>query len=603
MLGQGGFGITYMAVQTNLSRKVAVKEFFMKDCCEREADSSRVSIPTQSNRNLVDRFREKFIREAKMIASLDHHHIVRIFDVFEENETAYYVMEILPGGSLSDAVEREGPMSEQGALSYIKQVASALEYIHQRNTVHLDVKPSNILFNTHGEAVLIDFGVSKHYDNAGEQTSTTPVGISKGYAPLEQSLNGDVSQFKPSTDIYALGATLYYLVTGTVPPEASIVNEDGLERPAGLSNRMWQIIEKAMRPRRKDRPQTISEFLKLLDNKPDPQPSKTECDKTVIVHKPAPAIIPQRTAQTNSSSFMESIRNLTGLSNIQLLAFFAGIVAAIIIVALIISNKNNTERTEKAKVKEVPTIVSKKVDTTVKPSQLPTQPTSQTKKVATPDQTQTAPPTNKTVTTNSYTKTSLDHEWVDLGLSVKWATCNVGASFPSDNGYYFAWGETVMKSRFTWENHKFRISGLAYNTIIWSKYNSVEGRGTVDNKTRLEMQDDAARANWGGQWRMPTIAEWKELLSNCSWAWTTQDGTNGYLVSGNGKSIFLPAAGFWHNGDVVEEINSKGYYWASTYNTENELSAYSADDIVFSSTFHHTNYNPRYWGLTIRPVR
>ena len=263
-LGQGGFGITYLAEQVALKKKVAIKEFFMKDCCERDDGTGSVRVGTGSQRNLVKKFRGKFIREAQMIAGLDHPGIVQVTDVFEENDTAYYVMENLPSGSLSEIVKRDGPLPESEALRYIRQVADALAYLHQRNTVHLDVKPSNILLNAKGQAVLIDFGISKHYDDSGEQTSSTPVGISKGFAPLEQGRSGDVSQFKPSTDIYALGATLFFLLTGKTPPEASIVNEDGLERPAGISDGIWTAIETAMRPRRIDRPKSIPEFLGLL---------------------------------------------------------------------------------------------------------------------------------------------------------------------------------------------------------------------------------------------------------------------------------------------------------------------------------------------------
>ena len=284
-LGQGGFGITYEAEQVLLRRKVAVKEFFMKDCCEREDATSRVTVGTGSQRALVEKFRGKFIREAQMIAGMEHPHIIRVTDVFEENGTAYYVMDYLPGGSLVDQVKRNGPLSEDKAEKYIRQVADALNYIHSQNTVHLDVKPSNILLNAKGEAILIDFGISKHYDDSGDQTSSTPVGISKGYAPLEQGRDGDVSQFKPSTDIYALGATLYYLLSGIVPPEASIVNEDGLTKPQGISGRIWEGIEKAMRPRRKDRPQDIDGFLALLDGNSKSEYLEDDEDKTVFIAK------------------------------------------------------------------------------------------------------------------------------------------------------------------------------------------------------------------------------------------------------------------------------------------------------------------------------
>lgn len=290
VLGQGGFGITYEAEQVMLRRRVALKEFFMKDCCERDDATSRVTVGTGSQRELVEKFRGKFIREAQMMAGMDHPNVVRVLDVFEENETAYYVMENLAGGSLKAKVEAQGPLSEAEAERYIREVADALAYIHSLNTVHLDVKPSNILLNSRGEAVLIDFGISKHYDSAGEQTSSTPVGISKGYAPLEQGRDGDVSQFRPSTDIYALGATLYYLVSGQTPPEASIAAEDGIPRPVGLSDRLWHAIEQSMKPFRRNRPQDIPAFLALLtpvkkaeSPKPEPPKAKTDSDDETTV--------------------------------------------------------------------------------------------------------------------------------------------------------------------------------------------------------------------------------------------------------------------------------------------------------------------------------
>ena len=157
-----------------------------------------------------------------MIASLDRApHIVRIYDIFEENETAYYVMEFVEGGSLDTLVKTSGPLPEARAFELIMQTAQALNSLHQRQTMHLDVKPANILLRKdeqgHDDIVLIDFGVSKHYDQKGHQTTTTPVGYSKGFAPLEQYREGGVQAFSPTTDIYSLGATLYFLLTGKAP--------------------------------------------------------------------------------------------------------------------------------------------------------------------------------------------------------------------------------------------------------------------------------------------------------------------------------------------------------------------------------------------------
>lgn len=270
VLGQGGFGITYLAIQGGLERTVAIKEFFMREACSRTSDSRSVTLGTEGNRETVDRYRQKFLKEARSIARLNHPHIVRIIDVFEENGTAYYVMEYVAGGSLSDRVGRQGALSEPEATRYIRQVADALNYIHTQRMTHLDVKPANIMLTDKDEAVLIDFGLAKQYDSAtGHQTSSTPVGISEGYAPLEQYMQGGVGEFSPETDVYALGATYYKLLTGQTPPSASTVNEDGLPleplKSRGVSPQVITAITHAMEGRRRDRPKTVAEFLAEFD--------------------------------------------------------------------------------------------------------------------------------------------------------------------------------------------------------------------------------------------------------------------------------------------------------------------------------------------------
>lgn len=291
VLGQGGFGITYVAEQVGLGRKVAIKEFFMRDLCNRDTDTSYVSVPSVGSRELVDKFRAKFVKEARMIAAMEDSHIIRIHDVFEENGTAYYVMEYLPGGSLKDSIPAGG-FPESVALGYVRQIADALRYIHEeKHVLHLDVKPSNVLVRKSGEVVLIDFGISKHYDDAGGyQTSSTPGGVSRGYAPLEQYNAGGVSQFTPATDIYSLGAVLYTLVSGQTPPEANVIFNDGLpELPAKVSGNVKAAITAAMQPRRPDRPQTIAAFMSMLDVRgadvpptPQPQPVNPEPEDTVL---------------------------------------------------------------------------------------------------------------------------------------------------------------------------------------------------------------------------------------------------------------------------------------------------------------------------------
>ncbi len=267
-IGRGGFGITYLAEQVMAKRRVCIKEFFPKDYYKRDGDTGALTISSDGFAESMNKFKAKFVKEAQTIAALDHHNIIPIYDVFEENNTAYYVMEYIDGVSLSSIVKESGALSEDVAVGYIKQIASALEHIHELQIMHLDVKPGNIMVRTKDDrAILIDFGLSKHYDeNSGEATSTTPVGVSHGYAPIEQYKQGGVNRFSPETDIYSLGATLYYLVTGSVPPSATDVGEDGLPAlPKHLSSSLCRTIEKSMFYWRKDRPQSINDFLALLD--------------------------------------------------------------------------------------------------------------------------------------------------------------------------------------------------------------------------------------------------------------------------------------------------------------------------------------------------
>ena len=188
------------------------------------------------------------------------------------------------------------------------------------------------------------------------------------------------------------------------------------------------------------------------------------------------------------------------------------------------------------------------------------------------------------------------HEYVDLGLSVKWATCNVGASKPEEYGDYFARGETTPKSTYEWSTYKYCNGSLDSLT----KYNTKSSYGIVDNKTTLELSDDAARANWGGSWRMPTRAEQDELREKCTWTWTTQNGVKGYKVTSriNGNSIFLPAAGFC-DGSSLYRAGSGGYYWSSSLYTDIPYYAY---ELNFYSYIVYRNYYYRYYGLSVRPV-
>ena len=492
VLGNGTFGITYLATIPvrgslgSLEMKVAVKEFFMKDVCSRRADGS---LQEMTQGGLVYNYAIKFRREAENLSRLDHPQIVRVLDVFTANNTVYYAMEFVEGENLNEYLKEYGRMSESEAVSCIRSIAAPLEYMHEHKMLHLDLKPGNVMRrSSDGKCVLIDFGLSKYYADNGEPESSTNIGMgTPGYAPIEQAQAGKNRQVYPTLDIYALGGTFYKLLTGEAPPEASELL-DGFPREkllypdSGISVPVADAIEKAMSPRRIDRPQSVRDFLMLLE---EPDPSVTAS-----------------VAESEDTDFSEQSARGGHISE------------------------------------KIPYEADKRTTGTIN-----------------------------------------GHEWVDLGLSVKWATCNVGASSPSDYGNYYAWGETRTKSKYTEGDTSIRIVNI----------------GDISGDSRY----DAACVNWGGTWRLPTEAEVQELIDKCTWTWTSQGGHNGYRVTGpNGNSIFLPAAGY-RGGTSLYSAGDSGFYWSSI---PYESYARRACYLSFYGSGHLLYWNYRYYGQCVRPV-
>lgn len=288
VLGQGGFGITYKAVWAtkieNVPVKIyfAVKEFFMSDSCERAGENNSKVIYSTPVKNKVEESRRDFISEATRLNSLskDHPSIVRVNEVFESNNTAYYVMEFLEGGSVRNYVRQNGPLNEKEALEIILPVIDAVETLHQSKITHLDIKPDNIMLKPSSDGgttpVLIDFGLSKHYDSKGNPTSTIrAVGISAGYAPMEQYTG--ITTFTPQADVYGLGATLYYLLVGRDPAIASDIRPDIIEKalPENTSPVVRQAILDAMKMFKNERTQSAADFAANL-RKPSPKKEKRQ---------------------------------------------------------------------------------------------------------------------------------------------------------------------------------------------------------------------------------------------------------------------------------------------------------------------------------------
>ena len=270
VLGQGSFGITYVANVRLKGRlgaiestaTVAIKEFFLRDVSSRNG----LRVFSVSDSTLCSDYRRDFLREAQNLSRLDNDHIVKVLETIEENDTVYYVMEYLSGGNLDQHILSHGKLSCREALDIAIQIGEALKCMHAQHMLHLDLKPLNVMRGEDGHIVLIDFGLSKCFGADGQPESSTRIGQgTTGYAPIEQHSFKKADGFMPTLDIYALGATLFKMLTGCVPPEASVVLNEGLPvdelSSAGVPPAVIALVERAMQPLRRMRHQTVGEFV------------------------------------------------------------------------------------------------------------------------------------------------------------------------------------------------------------------------------------------------------------------------------------------------------------------------------------------------------
>lgn len=270
VLGQGSFGITYVANVRLKGRlgaiestaMVAIKEFFLRDVSSRNG----LRVFSVSDSTLCSDYRRDFLREAQNLSRLDNDHIVKVLETIEENDTVYYVMEYLSGGNLDQHILSHGKLSCREALDIAIQIGEALKCMHAQHMLHLDLKPLNVMRGEDGHIVLIDFGLSKCFGADGQPESSTRIGQgTTGYAPIEQHSFKKADGFMPTLDIYALGATLFKMLTGCVPPEASVVLNEGLPvdelSSAGVPPAVIALVERAMQPLRRMRHQTVDEFV------------------------------------------------------------------------------------------------------------------------------------------------------------------------------------------------------------------------------------------------------------------------------------------------------------------------------------------------------
>ena len=405
VLGQGGFGITYLARNVYEGKRVAVKELFLSFQSINDRQGNFVVVPNAGNMPRFEQQREKFKKEARRIMSLHEEHIVPVYDLFEENNTVYYVMEYVQGESLADGMGRQRrPFTVEEVKWFLPQLLDALQEIHSKGLWHLDLKPANIMMDNRGQVKIIDFGASKQLNTQkGGATSNTVISYTKGYAPREQ-MEENYEKIGPWTDFYALGASLYNLLTNLRPPMPTDIDDDStddkhiaLPFPYDVSPDMRALVLWMMRTHRTERPSSVEEIHGFLNRPFSPH-------------------------------------------------------------ALMINN----------------------------------------------------------------------HEAVDLGLSVLWATMDVGASSEYDSGWAFLWGDP--------DGEKAR---KVSNSFFLRRF----GSSPKINKICGNAQYDTATCLWGGNWRMPTGREFQELAEKCKWE--VEDAYRVRIMGPNGNSILMVGNIHW----------------------------------------------------------
>jgi len=549
ILGQGSFGITYLAEHTNLGKKVAIKEFFMKELNSRDEDGS---ITGMSDSSLSQNYCQKFKKEAINLSRLDHPNIVRVTDSFSENGTFYYVMDFIEGQNLNDYVKSHY-IDEAEAVSIIKSVADALIYMHEeKHMLHLDLKPGNVMRRNDGHIFLIDFGLSKHYSTDGQPETSTTIGLgTAGYAPIEQSNQAKNGEFRPTIDVYALGATFYKLLTRETPPPASdLVSDDELLenklREKGVSDNLIKVVTEAMCPNVRKRTQSVREFRDALTDcsvqTPESIPTKSAEKETIVVKK---------VAQTTDGE--ETVVADKGTKNSSLPTNKKAVEETY-------DEDDEEEDTSRKEIKYfiaclVPLVILYFVFWGFRGC-------GDNKK-------QTSEQCADSIENTFEYPQNASGKAVDLGLpsGTLWADRNLDALDETDEGMLFIWGDpTGMNDTVKVPDNVYNISGTEY---------------------------DIVKEKWGDDWCMPNLEQFNELHDQCSIKKIEKDNIKGYLVTGpNGNTLFFPFSSLYKNKYFFGWEYQMS--WTDTREGDHALSCNIVDG------FHNSDPTLRF---TIRPVR
>lgn len=549
ILGQGSFGITYLAEHTNLGKKVAIKEFFMKELNSRGEDGS---ITGMSDSSLSQNYCQKFKKEAINLSRLDHPNIVRVTDSFSENGTFYYVMDFIEGQNLNDYIKSHY-IDEAEAVSIIKSVADALIYMHEeKHMLHLDLKPGNVMRReSDGHIFLIDFGLSKHYSTDGQPETSTTIGLgTAGYAPIEQGNQAKNGEFRPTIDVYALGATFYKLLTRETPPPASdLVSDDELLenklREKGVSDNLIKVVTEAMCPNVRKRTQSVREFRDALTDysvqMSTPIKSTTE-EETVVVKKVTQTTDGEETVVADKGTKNSSLpynkkaveetydedddEEDTSRKEIK---YFIACLVPLVILYFVFSGFRGCGGNKK--------LTSEQCADSIE-------------------------------NTFEYPQNA-SGKAVDLGLpsGTLWADRNLDALDETDEGMLFIWGDpTGMNDTVKVPDNVYNISGTEY---------------------------DIVKEKWGEDWCMPNLEQFNELHDQCSIKKIEKNNIKGYLVTGpNGNTLFFPFSSLYKDEYFLGWEYQMS--WTDTREGDHALSCNIVDG------FHNSDPTLRF---TIRPVR
>lgn len=493
VLGQGNFGITYLAKQTPSRKPVAIKEFFLSVSGINDRIGNSVSVPNTINIDTFEQQKNKFNKEARRLMSLHEDHIVQVYDLFDENGTSYYVMEYVDGESLADKMERLGrPFSDTEVDNIFPQLLDALAEIHSKDILHLDLKPANIMIDDSNHIKLIDFGASKQLTSEG--TALTAFAFTPGYAPPE--LSGMMfDHFGPWTDLYSVGATLYNLLTRKSPSTFDVEDYyNGSSLPTNLFELLILTIDWMMTSDRRNRPQSaddvrvryVIELVKIdvLDL------LRNILGKDIII---SPEGNEDLARDLNASSLqcnriVEEIRKVYNINIENIPLTYKNIVYAVLLLVYKIElNLDDADGdSDDVTILENPT-----------------------------------PQEMDPIVING-------HHAVDLGLSVLWATMDIGATSEDGYGDCYLWGDPDGSL-----TRKVQSSFIARWFKGGPSTNTISGNPKYDAATNL----------WGRRWRIPTGKEFEELATKCQWE--LLDSNHVRIYGPNDNSIVIDSRLHW----------------------------------------------------------